>query len=172
MKEDIAAGLDPKDVCFEVAHLTAIVLIKARLITKAQEINDMVKFTLLKLAKQSGKPHGQVEQAFQGVKNRLTILSDQELENQKALLDKYLAQLLRKNPTVVKAMVNPVPLLSGKPSRYMALGSPEQAYLVVNQCIHLFRANTWLMAKMQQLVGPRPDYPTKSEFNLLFPNAL
>ena len=163
MKEDISACPNLEDLDFDVAHLSAIILIKARLISKAQEMNIPVESTLQKLMEDSGKPCGQVELVFQAIKNHLA-LSDQELERQNRLLDKYLGKLLSKNPTLLKAVINPAPLMRRGPPEYMSEGTPEEAHSVLEHSLHLFQANSLLMAKIRQLVGSRPKYPTESDF--------
>ena len=164
MKEDIAACPGLENLSLELAHMTVIILIKARLISKAQEIAIKGETTLQKLLKDSGKPIGQVKPAFQAIKSHLALLSDLELKEQIALLDKYLGKLLSKNPTLLKAVINPDPLMSRGPPKYFTVGSPEEAFTVLHYSLHLFRANPMLMAKILQLVGPKPNYPTETDF--------
>ena len=163
VKEDLLIRPGKKDFHVQLAHLATIILIKARLISKAQEINLKGEAALQKLLEESGRSHGQVELPLHAIRNHLALLSDQELKRQNALVDKYLQKLLSMNHILAKAVINPDPLLSREPPHYMSAGSPEEAYSVLDFSLHLFQANALLMSKISQLVGPSPSYPTRGD---------
>ena len=85
------------------------------------------------------------------------------LKRQEQHFDKYLYLIQKKNPTFLKALVNPVPLMATPLSNCTVDGSPSEAQYLMKDAYDLFLRNTFAMKAVIKRVGKSPTYTVKTD---------
>ena len=87
------------------------------------------------------------------VENMKKVINEQELH-----VNTLLSEMVQMNKMFVQSLVNPRPMRQQNYPQYSSQGSPEEAFIVMNDCCRLFARTPGAIKRLQGLVGKMPDY--------------
>ena len=87
------------------------------------------------------------------VENMKKVINEQE-----SYVDRLLKQLVKMNKMFVQSLVNPGPMRQQNYPQYSSPGSPQEAFIVMNNCCRLFARTPGARQRLEALVGKTPHY--------------
>ena len=146
---EILNSLNPHS--FNLAHLAALALVKFRIWTALN-----VKQDQLKALENCGVLDVDTLENVQEMMFGVDMNVQDVLQEQNTHLEKYLGYIEARNPTLLPAIVNPEPMKQKPlPSSYR-LGSPAEAYVVMNDCRRHFARVPNALKRIEDFVGRGP----------------
>ncbi len=159
--EDIL-DFDKDNPYFDVQFLAAMALIKARIICKSKIAKSQYdKFKMyLDL---DNSLLSRASPVMDRIRKHCVPCDGVTLKRQEQHFNKYLDLIQKKNPTFLKALVNPGPLMATQLSNCAVDGSPSEAQVLMKDSYDLFLRCSYAMKAVMKRVGKNPTYTVKSD---------
>ena len=141
-----------------------LALIKARFILTARK--RLAEFDAFeKLLEVNDHRLLRVQPVVAVIAKNLNLCDDATLKQQEELFERYMDKIFAVNPTFLKAVVSPHPLVDLKRSEAIFDGSPMQALLLLIDSRKFFLENPVALRSVKRRVGENPVYDAVTRTN-------
>ena len=165
VEHDISEDLLPftsQNPFFEVQFVTALAIVKARLIDKCKKRRaelDLFK----RLLERESHPIIYARPVIECVAKNVLLCDDVTLNQQEQLFENYVDIIFQKNPTFLQALVNPDPLTRIRRSHFVVDGSPTEAKILWADSRFFFTENPMALKSVIRRVGKNPTYKVSTD---------